>query len=321
MLSGFQFDKEGKASELSAEAIRALPHRPKDLIWIDVQGTDAKDLEILSKNFQFHQLAIDDCLSPMHHPKIDEFEDHLFLIFRSVDCDVEKHRLRTAKLACFLGENFLVTFHRQKMNSVEAIRSRCQKDQRFGQRGPDFILHGILDVMVDLYFPEIEEIEKAAEALQDEVLTKARKETLQEILNLKRDVLHLRRFANPQREVLNRLSRPDYRYIRQANAIYFRDIFDHTFRISDAIDNQREMLTSLMESYLSMVSNRLNEVMKVLTMITTIMMPLTFIAGIYGMNFQVMPELEWVYGYPFALLLMLVTALGMYWWFRRKQWF
>lgn len=321
MLSGYRFDAQGGVTALSKEEILRLPKRPAEFVWIDVQGTQEHDLEVLWRVFQFHPLAIEDCLAVQHHPKIDEYEDHAFLIFREIDFQLSKGKVRTAKLACFLGESFLVTFHRNKLKSVDSVRERCLKDERFGQRGPDSLLHAILDKMVDLYFPELEEFEKAIDAAQDDVLRKPTQAVLQRILDLKRNILHLRRFAGPQREVLNRLARGDSRYIRPANAIYFRDIFDHTFRISDAIDAHRDVLTGVMETYLSMVSNKLNEVMKVLTLITTIIMPISFIASVYGMNFKNMPEIEWQYGYFFALVLMAGVAVGMWLWFRRKGWF
>lgn len=303
------------------EEILRLPRRPSEFVWVDVQGTAEHDLEVLWRVFQFHPLAIETCLATQHHPKIDEFEDHIFVIFRAIDYNLGKGKFRTTKLACFLGENFLVTYHRAKLKNIDAVKERCPKDARFGQRGPDSLLYTILDQMVDLYFPELEEFEKAVDEVQELALTEPKPSTLQKILDLKRNILHMRRFAGPQREVLNRLARGDFKYIRPANTLFFRDVYDHSFRISDNIDTLRDLLASVMETYLSMVSNRMNEVMKVLTVITTIMMPLTFIAGVYGMNFENQPEYKWEYGYLFALGLMVAVGVSMFLWFRRKGWF
>jgi magnesium transporter len=193
-------------------------------------------------------------------------------------------------------------------------------DRRMLERGPDFLLYSIVDEMVDSYFPLLETIEEAVDDLQDRIFEQADPIHLDELLHLKRDVNVLRRQALPQRELLNQISRGDARFVKREHLIYFRDVYDHMFRISETIDVDRDQMTGTMDAYLSVVANRTNETMKVLTIFSAVMLPLTLIAGIYGMNFEHMPELKWLHGYPFAIGLMVAVAVVMLGWFWRAGW-
>jgi magnesium transporter len=304
-----------------AELIDAWSRDGDDVLWIDVQNPDEEVLEpLLEERFGFHELAMEDSVSPNTLPKYDAFPDYDFFIFRAVDLDVSQHGSQTYKLAAFLGRNFLITVHREPMRAVDDVFKRLPSDARMLGNGPDFLLYSIVDQMVDAHFPLLEQIEECVDQLQDAIFSDAHPSQLDELLHLKRDVNVLRRQSMPQRELLNQISRGDAHFIQKQHLIYFRDIYDHQYRISETIDVERDMMAGTMEAYLSAVANRTNEIMKVLTILSTIMLPLTLIAGIYGMNFEHMPELHWRYGYPFALSIMAVTALVMLYWFRRRGW-
>ena len=292
-----------------------------DKLWVDIQEPVQEVIEpLLEERFGFHELAAEDTLSPNTLPKYDSFASHDFFIFRTVDVNVSEHQSETYKIAAFLGTNFLVTVHRRPLSAIDGVRNRLPGDRRILERGPDFLLYSIVDQMVDAHFPLVEQIEDAVEELQDGIFDDADDFHLDELLHLKRDLAVLRRHTLPQREMLNQISRGDARFIQRQHLIYFRDVYDHMFRISETIDVDRDQMTATMDAYLSIVANRTNETMKVLTIFSAIMLPLSLIAGIYGMNFEHMPELRWLHGYPFAIGLMIGVAVLMIGWFWWKGW-
>ena len=291
-------------------------------LWVDVQEPAQEVVEpLLEERFGFHELAAEDTLSPTTLPKYDSFSQYDFFIFRTVDVNVSDHQSETYKIAAFLGKNFLVTVHRRPLRTVDAVCNRLGNgDWRLIERGTDFLLYAIVDAMVDAHFPLLEQIEEAVDDLQDRIFERADNTHLDELLHLKRDVNVLRRHSLPQRELLNQISRGDARFVQREHLIYFRDVYDHMFRISETIDVDRDQMTGTMDAYLSVVANRTNDIMKVLTIFSAIMLPLSLIAGIYGMNFEHMPELKWLHGYPFALALMAGIVLVMLGFFFRKGW-
>jgi magnesium transporter len=290
-------------------------------IWIDVQEPVQEIIEpLLEERFGFHELAAEDTLSPNTLPKYDSFSAYDFFIFRTVDVNVSDHQSETYKIAAFLGNNFLVTAHRRPLRAIDDVYGRLKSDRRSAERGVDFLLYSIVDQMVDAHFPLLEQIEEAVDDLQDRIFENAHPTHLDELLHLKRDINVLRRHTLPQRELLNQISRGDTQFVERQHLIYFRDVYDHMFRISETIDVDRDLMTGTMDAYLSVVANRTNEIMKVLTIFSAIMLPLSLIAGIYGMNFEHMPELKWVRGYPFALGLMAIVAAVMLGWFAFRGW-
>ena len=292
-----------------------------DRLWVDIEDPQHESLEpLIEGRFGFHELAAEDSLSDNTLPKYDAFSTYDFFIFRAVDVDLSVHGSQTYKLAAFLGTDFVITIHREAMRSVDDTWKRLPGDRRPLQRGPDFLLYTIVDHIVDAHFPLLEQMEECVDTLQESIFADARESHLDELLHLKRDVNVLRRQSLPQRELLNLISRGDSQFIQKQHLIYFRDLYDHMFRISETIDSERDMMAGTMEAYLSVIANRTNEIMRVLTVLSTIMLPLTVIAGIYGMNFDHMPELHWLHGYPFALGLMAATALVMLTWFWKKGW-
>jgi len=290
-------------------------------LWVDIEDPDSDILEeLLEGRFGFHELAAEDSLSPNTLPKYDAFPTYDFFVFRAVNVNLREHGSQTYKLSAFLGRDFLFTVHNGRMEAIDQICARLPEDKRILSNGPDYLLYEIVDLMVDAYFPLLEKVEECVDDLQDAIFLNAKPGHLDELLHLKRDVNVMRRQSLPQRELLNLMSRGDSPFIRKEHLIYFRDLYDHMFRISETIDSERDMMSGTMEAYLSVIANRTNEIMRVLTVLSTIMLPLTLIAGIYGMNFEHMPELHWLHGYPFALGLMAATTLVMLMWFRKKGW-
>ena len=314
--------KDGVLRQGDASLIDEWRRDSDEKLWVDIEDPVQEVIEpLLEERFGFHELAAEDTLSPNTLPKYDSFSDYDFFIFRSVDVNVSEHQSETYKMASFLGRNFLFTVHRREMRAVDDVWKRVGNgDPRLIGRGPDFLLYSIVDAMVDAHFPLIEQIEEAVDDLQDRIFENAEDMHLDELLHLKRDVNVLRRHSLPQRELLNQISRGDARFIQREHLIYFRDAYDHMFRISETIDVDRDQMTGTMEAYLSVVANRTNEIMKVLTIFSAIMLPLSLIAGIYGMNFEHMPELHWLHGYPFALGLMIGISVLMIGFFARKGW-
>ena len=292
-----------------------------DKLWVDILDPVHEVIEpLLEERFGFHELAAEDTLSATTLPKYDAFPTYDFFIFRTVDVNVSEHASETFKISAFLGRNFLFTVHRPTVHAIDHVWNRLPGDRRMLERGTDFLLYSIVDEMVDAHFPLLETIEEAVDDLQDRIFEYAEPDQLDELLHLKRDMNVLRRHSLPQRELLNQISRGDTQFIQNQHLIYFRDVYDHMFRISETIDVDREQMTGTMEAYLSVIANRTNETMKVLTIFSAVMLPLTVIAGIYGMNFEHMPELKWLYGYPFALGLMAVTTIVLLFFFWRSGW-
>jgi magnesium transporter len=294
---------------------------PEALHWIDLEDPSVQEATILEDPFHFHPLAIEDTLSEVHHPKLDDYEDYLYLILHGIRFDAPTDQFITRELDVFLGRNFLVTHHMGPMRSISAAREQCGKGIIATlPRGVDFLLHQILDQMFEHYFPSLDAIEDKIQLVQVEVFENPSRETLDRIFTLKNDVLRLRRICTPQREIVNRLGRGEASVVSRKAAVYFRDIYDNLYRIVEASYAYQDMVQSTLDAYLSAVSNRLNETMKRLTVISALLMPLTVITGIYGMNFDHIPEFHWKYGYVFVLGLMATVSSVLVWYFKRKQW-
>ena len=290
-------------------------------LWVDIEDPTGDLLEdLLERRFGFHELAAEDALSAKTLPKYDAFSEYDFFVFRAVELNLVDHGAQTSKLSAFLGRDFLFTVHSGPMAFVDDIYKRLPADTRILANGPDYLLYEIVDLMVDAHFPLLEQIEECVDELQEKIFNDAHPSHLDELLHLKRDVAILRRQSLPQRELLNLISRGDSPFIQKQHLIYFRDLYDHMFRIAETIDASRDLMAGTMEAYLSVIANRTNEIMRVLTVLSTIMLPLTLIAGIYGMNFEHMPELRWLHGYPFALGLMAAVAAVMLLFFWKKGW-
>ncbi|MFN7973455.1 MAG: magnesium/cobalt transporter CorA [Acidobacteriota bacterium] len=290
------------------------------LYWIDLERSTDSEERILSDLFHFHPLAIEDCVQDLHHPKMDDYGEYVYLVLHGVRVREGETEFSSIELDVFLGPNYLLTYHHDPMRSISEMWDKALKAGPHVSRGADLLLHSILDTLVSHYFPVFEEIEQRANTLEEEVFQQPTQKTLEGILRLKRDVLHIKRIAGPQRDVLARVSRGEVTIIPEAHVVYFRDLYDHLFRLADIADSYRDMLQGAQDAYLSAVANRQNEIMKALTLVSTMMLPMTVVVGVYGMNFEHMPELHWRYGYPMALGLMLFIGGSFLTWFKLKRW-
>lgn len=311
-------EREGLRSFNEASLLPKLLADSKNQIWVDLEAATPPESEILSTVFRFHPLAIEDCILETALPKVDDYQDYIFLVLHG--SRMEDHQFATAEMNFFLGPNYLVSYHDEPSRSIAKAKERCLKQGPSITRGVDFLLHEIIDTMVDNYFPVLDQFDSAIDRIEDEVFAGPDRATLNKIFTLKKEIMHLRRVAGPQREILNRLSRDNFPVIRPKAAVYFRDIYDHLARITDLAESYRDLIGSALDAYLSVISNRLNEIMKVLTIFTAILMPLTLITGIYGMNFENIPELHSRYGYFVVIGIMLAVAGGMLLFFRKKKW-
>ena len=309
---------------ITIEEMRDSCNRPDALLWVSLENPNEAEFAILRDVFQFHPLAIEDCMSNGYQPpKVDDFGSYIFLIMHAVHPDRNLKELETVELDLFLGENFLVTvFDSPELHPVNAVFQRMNRDERLTQNGSDFLCHAVLDALVDEYMPVIDLMDDEIEWLEDLVLENPTPETMERIIRLKHSIVTLRRIISPMREVINRLSRDDFPMIDNHSRIYFRDIYDHLVRIQDLSDTIRDIVSGTMDIYLNSTSLKLNEVMKALTIVSTIFLPLAFLASVYGMNFAVQaPDYNWQFGIHFFWLLCIAIAGGMLLFFKKRGWF
>lgn len=325
MIRTIYFPKTGSPQyDLAVSALRPALADPDGLLWVSLeQPTEDEYRTILANLFHFHPLAIEDCQTKGYQtPKVDDYGTYIFIIALAIMNGQTREACRTEELDIFLGKNFVVSvFHADEMPPVSRLWQRLERDERLHNNGSDFLCHALLDYLVDDYLPHLDTLEDEIEGLEDRVLKNPEPAVLSKIIGIKHYIMTIRRVISPQREMINNLSRDEYPMIDRQSQIYFRDIYDHLVRIYDMIDVIRDMATSTLEVYLNATSVRLNEVMKALTIVSTIFLPLSFVAGIYGMNFTFMPELDWVYGYPLIWLIFILISVGMLTFFKKRGWF
>ena len=254
-------------------------------------------------------------------PKIDDLEDYIFVVLKMLSYDSDQNQLRMEQISLVLGKNFVLSFQENTGDVFGPVRDRIRKAKgRIRKMGPDYLAYALLDAIMDNYFLVLEKLGEEIESLEEDLVSHPTPETVQKIHNLKRELIFLRKSVWPLREVINVLEKAETDLIQSRTLIFLRDIYDHTIQVIDTVETFRDMVSGMLDIYLSSVSNRMNEVMKVLTIIATIFIPLTFIAGVYGMNFKAMPELEISWGYPAVLVIMVVIGVMMLMMFRRKRW-
>lgn len=336
MISVFLFD-QGKAAWNGGESLPdpgALP----ELVWIDLEkATAEEETAVFEQFFHVHPLTLEDITrlrrapdQPPHFPKVEEFPDYLFVIvnpllplaaqtFLGLNRREEHDRL-TSQLSVILTERLLVTHHYEPLPAIAELRSYLEKHPNQAARGPDYLFHLILDDMVDEYAPLLDEVDGSLDQIEVEVFTSPSRQLLTRLLELKRNIISLRKTMIYERELLARLCRGEFALIDEREMVYYRNVYDHLIRFTELIEASREMVMDLMQTQLASQANKLNEIMKVLTMISTIGLVCTLIAGVYGMNFEHMPELKWEYGYPFALALMGTAAAASFGFFRWMRW-
>jgi len=290
----------------------------QSLLWVDIEGPEDTEVELLLEVFDLHPLTVEDCIMPNVRPKLEEFERYLFIVLQGLSRVDGK--LKAVELDVCLGKNFLITVRSDRIKSVEDDCARVEKKSPIFQRGSDFLFYAITDSLIDSYFPILDEVEARVDELETKLLADSTEHTLRELFHVYNELMMLRRTLAPHREILSRLNRGDLPFITQGNAIYFRDIYDHLLRMSDLVDGCREVTTMSLEAYATIVSNRLNEIMKTMTAFATLALPLVIVTGVFGMNFGEHPELgpRWIYH---ILSIAFVGSIPvMLFFFRKYRW-
>ncbi|TFH24999.1 magnesium/cobalt transporter CorA [Candidatus Bathyarchaeota archaeon] len=290
--------------------------------WLNIDGVHKPEIiEQVGTHFGIHPLVLEDIANTGQRPKIDDFDEYIFVVLRMLRFDEKENETKTEQVSIVLGRDFVISFQELEGDVFDAIRERLRNNKgRIRKIGADYLAYTLIDAIVDNYFIILEKLGETIEDIEDKLVTNTSTETLRTIHDLKREMVFLRKSVWPLREVISRMERSESPLINKSTHIYLRDVYDHTIQVMDSVETFREMLSGMLDIYLSSVSNRMNEVMKVLTVIATIFIPLTFLAGIYGMNFRHMPELELPWSYPAILTLMFTVAILMVVYFRRKKW-
>jgi magnesium transporter len=290
--------------------------------WINIDGLHQVEiLEKLGECYGLHPLVLEDILNTDQRPKMEDYGEYLYIVLRMLNYNDKSSEIESEQISLVLGPNFVFSFQEREGDTFNPIRDRIRNSKgRIRKMGADHLAYTLLDSIIDNYFIILEKLGEKIEFLEEEVVTQPGPETLQTIHHLKREMIFLRKGVWPLREVISGLERGESSLIKESTRIYLRDVYDHTIQTIDTIETYRDMVSGMLDIYLSSISNRLNAVMKVLTIIATIFMPLTFLAGIYGMNFKYMPELEWRWGYPVIWVIMVGIGVSMLLYFRKKKW-
>jgi magnesium transporter len=332
MIRSYAFTTQGRLHTKDIEPV-LMPTLLADtnlFLWVDLEGaTEEESREVLELIFHFHPLSIEDCVLPSPSPKVEEyspkegdlFTPYLFIVIHAVDYDRKDGRFATSELNFFLGKNFLVTYHEAPLRSVVTVVERACTGATNIARAPDRVAHSLLDTLVDNYKPALDALALEIAELEQQALQRPTKETLNKILQVKKEVLHLRQIIGPQQGVLQRFAQGEFKLVRPHLAPYFRDVYDALFHIGELAQSYTDSLTGILQVYLNMSSNQTGEVVKLLTLITVITTPLMMIGTWYGMNFKDMPELDTRHAYPVATALMVLFTLATYWYFKKKKWF
>ncbi len=300
--------------------IDQLCARQGNVVWVDVVEPNDGDLAMLRREFQFHPLSIEDCRTSHQRPKVEEYKGYYFIVLYEAARAGEGRTLELRELDIFLGKNYLVTVHAQPIRAVDTADRLWPEWLDRSEAGAGLLAYLLMDAIVDDYMPILDEMSDRMDDLEDEIFEKFNQASIQEIFLIKKQLVFLRRAVAPLRDVFNTLLRREQPIFERAIYVYFQDVFDHLIRVVDTVDSLRDLLGSTMDAYLSIAGNRMNVVMKRLTSISTILMSVTLIAGVYGMNFDIMPELKWKYGYVFALLSMVVVGVAIFAYLRKVDW-
>ena len=322
-ISVFDYNEEGFVEKTPESIEECFPLKETDTVsWINIDGLhDTHLIETIGKQFGLHPLILEDILNTQQRPKVDDFEDYLFLVLRMIYFNEAKNEIESEQVSVILGKNYVLTFQERPGDVFDPVRERIRKAKgRVRKDGCDYLAYTLLDAIVDNYFLVLEKVSERIEVLETAVMGDPTPRNLKDIHRLKNSMTFLRKSIGPLREIVSGLVRGGSKLIDETTEVYLRDLYDHTIQVTDAIDTFRDMLSGLIDVYLSSVSNKMNEIMKVLTIFAALFIPLTFLAGVYGMNFEFMPELKWRIGYPLILLLMICVAVVMLFYFRSKKW-
>jgi magnesium transporter len=331
MIRSFAFTNQGRlhTKDIDMFLMPTLLADTNLFLWVDLEApTPAEIKAVLEDIFHFHPLSIEDCVAVSPSPKVDEyspkegdrFAAYLFMVIHGVDYSRKENVFATTELNFFLGRNFLVTYHTVPMRSTQITEEQCLKGTVHVARAPDRVAHTLLDNIVENYKPALDQLSLEIAELESQVVANPTREMLNRIVNIKKEVLHLRQIIGPQREVLGRFARGEFKMIRPHLVPYYRDVYDSLFHIAGLAQTYTDSLTGILHVYLNISSNQTGEVVKLLTMITLITTPLMIVGTWYGMNFESMPELKLKYGYELAVTLTIVSTAATYWWFKKKHW-
>lgn len=320
-ITTFHYSRTGCEEQQLEQPDRLVAPVDESVLWINVGGVHKVEVvEAIGKQFSLHPLLLEDVANTDQRPKLDDYEVYVFLVMKMLSL-TDRQEIAVEQVSLVLGKNYVLSFQENGTDVFQPVRERLRGGKgRLRQSGADYLLYALVDAIVDQYFAVLEMLGEKIEALQQTVVADPQPETLKDIHALKRQLLFLRRAVWPLRDVMNNLSRSDCPFLQQPTKVFFRDVYDHVVQIVDTIETLREMVSACLDIYLSSVSYRLNAVMRVLTVITTIFMPLSFIASIYGMNFEHMPELKSEWGYPVVLVVMLAVGIIMLVLFKNKRW-
>ncbi|MGD9022204.1 MAG: magnesium/cobalt transporter CorA [Deltaproteobacteria bacterium] len=290
--------------------------------WINIDGLhDTEAIEKVGRHFNIHPLVLEDIVNTGQRPKAEYFDGYVYIVLKMLQYDEKEDEVRAEQFSLILGSNFVISFQESAGDVFEAVRERIRKGKGRIRRGSaDYLAYALMDAIVDQYFVVTEVFEEKMESLEEELVEDPKAQTLETIHTMKREMIYFRKQVWPLREVLGGLVRGELSLISETTAVYLRDVYDHTIQVIDTMESLRDVLGGMLDIYLSTISNRMNEIMKVLTIIATIFIPLTFVAGIYGMNFRYMPELEWHWGYFMVWGIMIGIVVTMLVYFRRKAW-
>jgi len=323
LIESFDYSKDKIEEKLLADIEEAVPFKDTDSVtWVNINGLQyINEIERIGEHYGLHPLVLEDIVNTNQRPKIDEYEDYLFVVLKMLYYD-EKENITIEQVSFVLGKNYVLTFQEAEGDVFGSIRDRLRHAKgRIRTLKSDYLMYALIDAVVDNYFSVIETLGNKIEDLETELFSgQAEEDVSSDIQQLKREILKVRRAIFPLREVISRIEKNEHPLIYKKTITYFRDVYDHLIQVSENIDIYREMIWSLMDMYMTTISNKMNEVMKVLTIIATIFIPLTFIAGIYGMNFEYMPELQYRYGYFVLWGIMILMFLAMLIYFRKKKW-
>ncbi|MDQ1265840.1 MAG: magnesium transporter [Bacteroidota bacterium] len=318
-----EFDDNHVEEKFIESFDECMPYIDKNsVIWLNIEGLhDVELIGKIGKCFDIHPLILEDIVNTDHLPKIDYFENYIFIVLKNIIFDEQSRDIKSEQICLILGTNYVISFQESNTGIFNYIRERLFASKgKIKQLGADYLNYTLLDAIVDNYFLVLEKIDEDIDTLEEELIQSPTSNTLSNIHKLKRGMIYLRKSVWPLREVIRRLDIEETELIENSTAIYIKDLYEHIIQVIETLEFLRDILSNLMDVYMSSISNKMNEVMKVLTIIATIFIPLTFIAGVYGMNFKFMPELEWRWGYPAIIIFMALIFIGMLFYFKRKKW-
>ena len=317
------YDEQGVQEKEVGKIEECWPFKDTPTVtWINIDGLHQVEIiEKIGKQFGIHPLVLEDIVHTGQRPKADDFEKYVYVVLRMLDYDAKKEQVTSEQVSLVLGANFVISFQERIGDVFDAVRDRIRNGKgRVRKVGADYLMYSLLDAVVDNYFEVLEKMGEKLEGLQDRVAEDPSADMLREIHAIKREMAAVRKCVWPVRELVSGLQRGESGLIAETTGVFLRDVYDHAVQVIDTTETLREMISGLLDVYMSSISNRMNAVMKVLTIIATIFIPLTFIAGVYGMNFEHMPELAWRWAYPAVLVVMLVAGVLMLAYFRKKKW-